>query len=345
MRLIGLFLASLITLVCHTALADSGAVIVTASGKVAERDRSLALDATQNRLRQAGWEFTSKPLTAKEVQAVTGCLHNVEAWPCVSKIVEGHGIHRVAAVTLRRNQTGSGTPELVITGRLVLPDVELVVIGTRFCQQCTDDTLGELTTELAGALLQQAALDRGRTVLSIKSTPQGAIYTVDGVLKSATDALITVVPGTHVVTIEHDGYQTETRTIEAVEGKTAEVMVTLRRFEPLGTVDATARDGTTITRRSRALPITMVAVGSLAVAGGAIALPFNQSDNPTPPNQRQPRWRYDTVTPGVTAIIVGAALAGAGGYLWWRSSRDDARPAPAVAPVAGGAVVSLSGAF
>src|SRR6185436_15217995 len=111
-------------------------------------------DAVQNRLRAAGWEFTSKPLTPKETQAVTNCLHNVEAWPCVSKVVEGRGIRRVAAVALRRNQTGSGTPELVITGRLVLPDIELVVIGTRFCQQCTDDTLGELTTELTTALLQ-----------------------------------------------------------------------------------------------------------------------------------------------------------------------------------------------
>src|SRR4051812_3656419 len=54
----------------HTAQADSGAVIVTTSGKVAERDQSLAMDAAQNRLRAAGWEFVSKPLTSKEVQAV-----------------------------------------------------------------------------------------------------------------------------------------------------------------------------------------------------------------------------------------------------------------------------------
>src|SRR6188474_3831042 len=122
MRLIVFALTSLL-LVGHTARADSGAVIVTATGKVAERDRSLAEDATEKRLRDAGWEFTSKPLSPKEVQAVTACLHNVEAWPCVSRVVEGHGIHRVAAVTLRRSQTGSGTPELIITGRLVLPEV------------------------------------------------------------------------------------------------------------------------------------------------------------------------------------------------------------------------------
>lgn len=328
----------------HTALADSGTVIVTTSGKVAERDQSLAMDAAQNRLRAAGWEFVSKPLTSKEVQAVTSCLHNVEAWPCVSKVVAGRGIRRVAAVALKRDQTVSGTPELVITGRLVLADVELVVIGTRFCQQCTDDTLSALTTELTTELLQQAAIDSGRTVLSIKSTPQGAIYTVDGVLKSATDAIITVVPGTHVVTIEHDGYQTETRTIDAVEGKTAEVMVTLRRLEPVG-ADPAGEAKHDITRRSRTLPVTLVVVGGLAVAGGLIAIPFNQSDDPKPANEKQPRWRYDTLTPGIASIVTGLAVAGVGGYLWWRYSRDDARAAATVAPIPGGAVVGVLGEF
>jgi hypothetical protein len=345
MRIILLLFASLVMLVCSPAFAESGTVIITAGAKIADRDRSLAMNAAQARLREAGWEFTSQPLTTKEVQAVTTCLHNIEAWPCVSKVVEGHGIHRVAAISLRRNQTESGTPELIITGRLVVPDVELVVIGTRFCQQCTDDTLGELTTELTTALLQQAALDRGRTVLSIKSTPQGAIYTMDGVLKSATDALITVVPGTHVVTIEHDGYQTETRTIEAVEGKTAEVMVTLRRFDPIANAELKTQPSPVVERHSRALPITLVAVGSAAVAGGVIALSLNQSDQTKPADQRQPRFRYDTIVPGVAALAGGLALSGIGGYLWWRASRDDARSVATVVPVAGGAVVGMSGAF
>jgi len=342
-----LALLLLLLLFGHRALADSGAVIVSASSKVAERDRSLALAAAENRLRAAGWDLASKPFTEREIEAITTCLHNVEAWPCVAKIVGPRGVRRVAAVALKRDQTVRGDPELVITGRVVLADVELVVLGKRFCEHCTDDTLSVLTTELTTELLQQAALESGRTVLAIKSTPQGAIYTVDGTLSSATDATITVVPGTHVVTIEHEGYQTETRTIEAIEGTTAEVMVTLRRLELLGDMRALSQYG--VPHPSRALPIGLLAVGATAIAGGLLVLAFNEPDVTKPANEVQPRWHYDTIPASIISISGGAALALVGGCLWWQYSRDDAQTAlsaaTTVAPVIGGAVISVHGAF
>jgi len=345
MRLIVASLALFLGLLGHTALADTGAIIVSANSRVAERDRSLAMHAAADRLRAAGWNIADKPLTPKEIEAVNTCLHDVEAWPCVSKIVSRHGIHRIAALALRYDHTVSGTPELVINGRLVLADVTLAVVSTRFCEQCTDDTLSALTTELTTDLIQRAQLEAGRTVLSIKSTPQGAIYTVDGVLRSATDALITIVPGRHVVTVERDGYQTETRTVEAVEGRTAEVMVTLRHMEPLGRPSIEKHE---VTRRSLKLPITLVALGSAAIAGGAIALTLNQGDDAQPADQDQPRWRYNTTPAGVTSIATGAVLAGIGGYLWWKYSRDDAgvgASTPTVSPITGGVVLGMHGRF
>lgn len=339
-------LVLLVTLLGRTALGEPGAVIVSANSRVTERDRSLAMHVAEDQLRAAGWELVAKPLTTKEVEAITACLRNVEAWPCVSKIVGTRGIRRVASVALRRDETVSGTPELVLTGRLVLADVTLVVVSRRFCEQCTDDTLTALTTELTTDLIQKAQLESGRTVLSIKSTPQGAIYTVDGVLRAATDALITIVPGRHVVTIERDGYQTETRTVEAVEGKTAEVIATLRRLEPLrpDAVDK-KRDAE---HHSRTLPIALVATGSAALVGGALALALNQEDVVKPASQEQPRWHYNTIPAGITSMAAGAVVAGVGGYLWWKYSRDDARLAgsvPLVSPVTGGAILGIHGAF
>jgi hypothetical protein len=301
-----------------------------------------------DRLRAAGWDIADKSLTPKEIDAVNTCLHEPEAWPCVSKVVSRHGINRVAAVALRVDRTVSGTPELVITGRLVLADVTLVVLSRRFCEQCTDDTLSALTTELTTDLIQQAQLESGRTVLSIKSTPQGAIYTVDGVLRSATDALITIVPGRHVVTIERDGYQTETRTVEAVEGQTAEVMVTLRHLEPLGSSLTSVEKTREVTQRSLRLPIALVALGSTAIVGGAIALAYNQGDVSQPADQDQPRWRYNTIPAGITSIATGVVLAGFGGYLLWKYSRDDAGPTgsvPMVSPITGGVVLGMLGRF
>jgi PEGA domain len=349
MRLIVVTVSLLLAFIGRTAFADSGAVIVSGTSRVAERDRALAMRMATERLRAAGWTIADKSLAPKEIEAVSACLRDVEAWPCVSKVVGRHGINRIAAVALRQDHTVSGTPELIITGRLVLADVTLVVVSTRFCEQCTDDTLSALTTELTTDLIQQAQLESGRTVLSIKSTPQGAIYTVDGVLRSATDALITIVPGRHVVTIEREGYQTETRTVEAVEGKTAEVMVTLRHLEPLGTRPRAVEKKHEVTHRSLKLPIALVAVGSTAIVGGAIALALNQDDAAQPAGEEQPRFRYNTIPAGVTSLATGVVLAGVGGYLWWKYSRDDDAGAvgstPMVSPITGGVVLGMLGRF
>src|ERR1043166_4830844 len=115
MRSIVAPLALTLALLGRTSFADPGAVIVSANSRVAERDRSLAMHVAEDQLRAAGWDLVTKPLTAKEVEAITTCLHDVEAWPCVSKIVGPRGIRRVAAVALKRDETASGTPELVLT--------------------------------------------------------------------------------------------------------------------------------------------------------------------------------------------------------------------------------------
>jgi hypothetical protein len=274
----------------------------------------------------------------------------------------------VAVVGLGRDSTANGVPQVVITERLVLADAELAVLGQRFCERCTDDSLGALTAELTKELLQLAVLESGRTVLAVKSTPQGALYSVDGVLSGATDAVINIVPGTHVVIIEHAGFESATRTIEAVEGKTSEVTVTLLRHleqpeaqlpgdqrpsprlreqrpSPHPETGSSTRPDAVMTHRSAVVPTTMLLVGALAVAGGATALVFNQRDVTKPPDERQPRGYYDTVPAGITSIAGGVAIASLGGYLWWKYSRNNTRSAPMVTPVLGGAVLGVNREF
>ena len=340
------FLIASIFLMPYRAIAEPGAVII--SGKVTDRDRAVARGAAERSVAAAGWVLDGKPFATKDVNAITACLHDVAAWPCVSKIVNGRGIRRVAVVSLNRDPAANGSPQVAITERLVLSDAELVALGQRFCERCTDDTLDNLTAELTNELLQHAALESGRTVLAVRSTPQGAIYSVDGVVGGATDATINIVPGTHVVTIDHEGFERATRTIEAVEGKTAEVTVTLQRTDQVGAqhppaVGSHKRD--TVAPRSRALPIALVIVGAVAIGGGATALAFNGSDVVKPPNEPQPRGYYDTVPAGVTALVGGVVVAGVGGYLWWKYSHDRPSSTPTVTPVAGGAVLGVLGAF
>ena len=324
----------------------SSAVLVTTAGKLTERDRALAAGAAEASVRGAGWSLTSKPFSARESEAVAACLRDIAAWPCVAKVVGGRGIRRVAVVALNRNEAPDGAPRVVIVERLVLAEAELVVLGQRFCERCTDDTLAELTAELTTELLQRAQLDSGRTVLAVRSMPQGALYSVDGTLNGATDAIIDIVPGSHVVTIEKEGFERATRKVEAVEGNTAEVSVTLQRLEAVGPPRAAAPDQSAgAAHSSRALPIAMVATGSASAVGGVIALALNQHAVTKPADQDQPRGYYNTVPGGVTLMVGGILLGGAGGYLWWKYVHDDKHPSPTVTPIAGGAVVGVQGAF
>jgi hypothetical protein len=326
--------------------ATSSAVLVTTAGKLTEHDRALAAGAAEARVQGAGWSLTSKPFSAREVETVAACLRDIAAWPCVARVVGGRGIRRVAVVALNRNEAPDGAPQVVIVERLVLAEAELVVLGQRFCERCTDDTLAALTAELTTELLQRAQLDSGRTVLAVRSMPQGALYSVDGTLSGATDATIDIVPGMHVVTIEKEGFESATRKVEAVEGKTAEVSVTLQHLEPATPprVVAPAKPAVAA-RRSRALPIAMVATGSASVVGGVIALALNQHPVTKPADQEQPRGYYDTVPAGIALVVGGVLLGGAGGYLWWKYVHDDKRSSPTVTPIAGGAVVGVQGAF
>lgn len=332
---------------------SSSAVLVTTAGKLTEHDRGLAAGAAEARVQGAGWLLTTKPFSVKEIEAVAACLRDIAAWPCVAKIVGGRGIRRVAVVALDRNEAPDGAPQVVIVERLVLAEAELVVLGQRFCERCTDDTLTALTAELTTELLQRAQLDSGRTVLAVRSMPQGALYSVDGTLNGATDATIDIVPGMHVVTIEKDGFESATRKVEAVEGKTAEVSVTLQRLEPATPPRVAAPDKPTGrahhaaggAHHARALPIAMVATGSASVVGGVIALALNQHPVTKPADQDQPRGYYDTVPAGVTLVVGGILLGGAGGYLWWKYVHDDKHASPAVTPIAGGAIVGMQGAF
>lgn len=323
--------------------ADRGAVVV--AGKIAERDRLVAKTAAEKSVGAAGWALDAKPFSAKEVAAISECLHDVEAWPCVSRAVSARGLRRLAVVSLMQQPGPNGTPQVAITERLVLADADLAVLGQRFCERCTDDTLSALTAELTHELLQRVVLESGRTVLSVKSTPQGSIYAVDGVLSGATDATLNIVPGHHVVTIEREGYEPVSRTIDAVEGKTSEVIVTLQRIDPALPTGTRPKETAPTSRRSRALPITMVAIGAVAVIGGVTALMLDQREESKPPTEHQPSGYYDTTPAGIAAVAGGVVVAGAGAYLWWKISREQPRATPTVTPVLGGAVVGMHGAF
>jgi len=200
-------------------------------------------------------------------------------------------------------------------------------------------------------LLQEVTVRSRRTVVAIHSTPRGARITFDGDTigdtMGDTDRSISTFPGPHTVVLELEGYQRESRTIDAVLDKTFELWVGMH---PIAGSPDDHRD---FFAAARAQPLDlpgaawlaprlMVGVGGVAVVAGAIVLAFDQDPVTKPIGTEQPAYYYDTIEPGISLVLSGA-IVGVGGYLWWRYTRSTA--VPIVTPIARGVVMGFTNHF
>lgn len=346
---------ALTVLLARSSSADDelGALVVKAD--TSPRDQEVASRAAKDTLAAANWKLADKPLSSAETTAIARCFSESAAPSCVFRAVADKRARRIAYVSIGKDPK-RGPSSVAIIGRMVVDGVDTIMLATRYCDHCTDDTLTSYVVETTKELVDRASVASGRTVISIKSTPQGARFSIDGHALGATDAAITVAPGKHRVRIEQDGFVTEERTVEATEGKTAEVTVTLRRADgststsgagsattsTTATIDSGESGSDTTPRASRA-PVILMGVGGAAVVGGVAALLLDQDDDVHKPRGGvQPRYYYDTALPGVIAIA-GGATAIVVGWFWHKHARGASTVS--ATPVSGGAVLSVTSAF
>jgi hypothetical protein len=344
MRLTTLLIIALaLARVAGTAHADGGAVMV--GGKSPLHEKTIATNAAREALRASGKDVIDRSFTAKDLDAVTGCIRKPPAWPCVEGVLRDKRIQHVAVVSVDPH---SGRT-VKITQRMLVARAESVISGQRFCEQCTDDTLAANTTELTKELLVRVAIESGRTVLIVKSTPTGARVSLDGASIGATDLSTDIAPGHHTVKIEREGYETEVREIDAVEGKTADVSVKLQLLKT-GTGTNSSQQGKPNSNRigknprrpSLLLPAVVSGVGVIGLATGIVVLALDK--DPVTVRDKQVRSSYtDTTAVGLGITIGSAAVCGVSVYLWSRYVK--ASGTPSIAPAKGGAVVGWIRAF
>jgi hypothetical protein len=334
-----------------SARAEPGAVLV--SGKGAAGDNKIMQNAAAEAFKSAGWTVVDAAFTDKETSAVAGCVTSPTPWSCSSHVARDKGARWLAVVSLTPQQTRDGGKTVQIAERVIVANTDSIFVGLRFCDHCTDDTLATLTGEVTREVIGSVSLSGGRTVLSVKSTPQHAQFFVDGNSAGATDAAIDVVPGSHTVTIEHEGFESATRTVAAVEGKTAEVSVTLRPVSkdghgsPKPTDDHGVQSATGQAKNddgrpppsgpSRLVPTIVIGVGVLALVGGT-AISWTAKDPTTGPQHEN---LYSG--PGIGLAAAGAAAVGVGVYLLLRHHDDPSGPTVLLAP--GGAVAGWTTRF
>jgi hypothetical protein len=316
------------------ARAEPGAVLV--SGTAGERQQRIASSAVVTAVRAADWRVGGKSYNAADSAAAASCLRKPRPWTCIAAILRDKQILRVAVVAVDPKPGKHGSTDTVITARLVIANIDSLFVAQRFCDHCTEDKLAGLAAEVTKELIDRAAVGSGRTVLSIQSTPRGARAYVDANLVGVTDASINIVPGDHTVTVELDDHKTATRRVTVGQDTTEEISFTLQP-SPAASGDPRESPGS---RRARLVPALIAGAGTAAFVTGAVLLALDQDPVTRPGEDVPPRYR-DSGTRGVLIGVSGLAIAGVGGYLWWSASR----PAPVVAPVAGGAVVGFTRSF
>lgn len=327
--------AAFCTLGVHRAHAESESItgVIAIGGNAEERDRAAVNAGVTAATRVAGWQLPTKPLSKKESASLLHCLDPGEPWACIPGTIDAQGIHHALVIAAEKRQSDDGSPMVVLTAKLIVTRPHALVIHQRFCEHCTDDKLAQASAELTQQLVQELAVRMGRTVLEVKSMPAGARITLDGEPVGATNMTFNTYPGSHVVIVEKAGYLTQTIPIQAEEGKTAEVSVTLHESDTGQTHTTDKPPG----RPSRIVPLALIGAGGAAVVTAGVLVYLGQQDGP------EDKYKHTRATTlGIVTGLAGAAAIGAGIYLWWRGP---AASAPTVAAVPHGAIIGWTRSF
>jgi hypothetical protein len=224
---------------------------------------------------------------------------------CMREIASTTGSTRVVRAKLTVDDTVWSVSIDLVDGRT--GKVEASVADT--CEICGLDEVGQLVAaRMAGLAERTRAIASAPPILSVRTDPQAAAVYVDGTAIGTAPLRHQVVPGRHVVRVEHEGYAPRERVVLSEAGVHESIAIELAPEAEL----ASERR-----RRQSALGLggASVAVGVLSLAAGIPLLVLDGRDdrrrcNPDPQGDCQ--YRYETRTGGAVATAVGIALVAAG---------------------------------
>jgi hypothetical protein len=329
-RLVAVAIMSLICARASHAEIEAGAVIVV--GKGPARDRATVASAVRSAARSGGWELVETPLADPEIAAIVACLEAPQAWSCVAPVIATKKIQRVVIVRVETD----GKAALVLTEQILLPGSNVTTSDQRVCTACVDETLTRVSFDMTKYLLEEAAAGTARTRINIRSSPPGAWITLDGTNVGLTDRTYATFPGPHLVVVQREGYEPETRKVDVSENRETIVAIALRA--KIVTPPVTAEP-------SHLLPGIVTGAGVVALGAGIVV----QVAKDPPGSGTQPAHLIST--PGVALIAGGGVAIGVGVYLWMRTTRAakatgaDPRSAPTASIVTGGGIVGWTGRF
>jgi hypothetical protein len=321
-------LLPLVAVLTSTSAARATNGVVVVGGSANEHDRKTVSAALETTVRHAGWTLPSKPIPKSDANGLLGCHDTQARWHCVPSSLTNAGVDHVLVAVVENKQAENGVAMVVVTAEVIITDVQQSAFRPYYCERCADDRLSEGSANLAQELLRDLEARSGHTMLSVRTVPPGAIVRLDGNPAGVTDSSFNTSPGKHSVIIEKAGFEREFRAVDLVEGKTTEVVVTLR-----------ASDGPVVKPRpSRAVPGAILGVGAAAVAAGVLL--YATSESPSPSGGM---FYTDTKPAGIVVGLSGVVAIGVGAYLWHRSTKRASAPTALMSR--DGVMLGWNGAF
>jgi hypothetical protein len=240
-------------------------------------------------------------------------------------------------VSVEPERTPDNNGALALTEQIVLPGSDVATADKRPCAKCTEEALTRITFDLTKGLLEEASAGTGRTKLRVTSTPPGAWITLDNASAGLTDHTYSTFPGRHVVIVQRDGYQIETRNVDVTENQETVLAITLHAQETIAPTRS-------VVGTEHPYLLHVAIVGGAGVAALVVGIGLQRAQDPPAVGQDQsPRL---ISAPGVVLIAGGGLAIGVGVYLWTRTTQ---KAAPASTPTAmittGGGIVGWTGHF
>lgn len=304
----------------RNAHADGTAILI--AGNAPRHVRELSRSAMKASFEAQGRTIVDAVFTAKEKTFIQTCISNAAnapPWSCMEATVAPKGIDQLVVGSVDAEKSSPGELVVRLSGHLVASSLDIAISEERRCTPCSDDLLENVAGGLAQVQLRRLAVAHGRTKIAVRTIPHRALITFDGEARGLSDTVITTYPGSHTVRLELGGHRVETRTVEVVDGQTAEISVAMQPND---------EENPPHPRPSRLVPILIGSAGLAAViTGGALIA----AHAPPGPPEREPvrhEYYYSTRTPGIVTAISGAAAIGVSIYLWRRRSRSSVIAAP-----------------
>jgi len=321
-------------------------------------DRTPVAKSAHAAVESGGWKVSEPSVFEQPLGDFVDCVFNGYADQCVPGFLSDGDPDADRAVLVRLTTTGKkGDITTTIVAWIFRQNGETLAVQGYECPRCQPATIASKVGELVAAVVQRARSQARPSFLDLKTTPTGAVVSIDGQRVGLSNQKYKVSPGPHEVAFELEGRQRVTRDVIAGDGETVTIDVALPVAGAATPVsppaddhngDGPPEDAPTSTQPPRLAPWLVVGAGATLVVGSGVLILLNEDPVRDGGHFRQ---FNDNTTRGLVGIVAGAAVAVTGVVWLMRSNHDDGASAkqsllaPTLEWRGDGAVVGAAGRF